>query len=314
VTSASIGIAYSDRDYQHIEDMIRDADSAMYHAKNNGKAQHAVFNSDMHEQAMYTLKLETDLRKSIENKELRIHYQPIIDISRDKLVGFEALVRWQHPKRGLMFPDDFIPLAEETGFVRELDRWMLDHATAQLQDWRGSIEDAEDLSMSINLSGLHFDNMEILSHIGNLLSGNDLSGHLKLELTESVLMQNSGRSLEMFNILHTRGLSISIDDFGVGYSSLSRLKRLPIDTLKIDRSFVQHMQNDQASLDIIRAIIDLSYNLKMEVVAEGVETAQQYKLLKRLGCHYAQGYYLSRPIPVEKATEFIKQPIQLPSK
>ena len=314
VTSASIGIAYSDRDYQHIEDMIRDADSAMYHAKNNGKAQHAVFNSDMHEQAMYTLKLETDLRKSIENKELRIHYQPIIDISRDKLVGFEALVRWQHPKRGLMFPDDFIPLAEETGFVRELDRWMLDHATAQLQDWRGSIEDAEDLSMSINLSGLHFDNMEILSHIGNLLSGNDLSGHLKLELTESVLMQNSGRSLEMFNILHARGLSISIDDFGVGYSSLSRLKRLPIDTLKIDRSFVQHMQNDQASLDIIRAIIDLSYNLKMEVVAEGVETAQQYKLLKRLGCHYAQGYYLSRPIPVEKATEFIKQPIQLPSK
>ena len=312
VASASIGIAYSDRDYQNIEDMFRDADSAMYHAKNNGKAQHAVFNSDMHEQAMYTLKLETDLRKSIENKELRIHYQPIIDISRDKLVGFEALVRWQHPKRGLMFPDDFIPLAEETGFVRELDRWMLDNATTQLQDWRGSIGDAENLTLSLNVSGLHFDNMEILSHIGNLLSGNDLAGLLKLELTESVLMQNSGRSLEMFNILHARGLSISIDDFGVGYSSLSRLKRLPIDTLKIDRSFVQHMQNDQASLDIIRAIIDLAYNLKMEVVAEGVETAQQYKLLKRLGCHYAQGYYLSRPIPAEKATEFIKKPIQLP--
>ena len=314
VASASIGIAYSDRDYQNIEDMFRDADSAMYHAKNNGKAQHAVFSSDMHEQAMYTLKLETDLRKSIDNKELRIHYQPIIDISRDKLVGFEALVRWQHPKRGLMFPDDFIPLAEETGFVRELDRWMLDHATTQLQDWRGSISDAENLTVSLNLSGLHFDNMEILSHIGNLLSGNDLAGLLKLELTESVLMQNSGRSLEMFNILHARGLSISIDDFGVGYSSLSRLKRLPIDTLKIDRSFVQHMQNDQASLDIIRAIIDLAYNLKMEVVAEGVETAQQYKLLKRLGCHYAQGYYLSRPIPAEKATEFIQQTIQLPDK
>ena len=211
-----------------------------------------------------------------------------------------------------MFPDDFIPLAEETGFVRELDRWMLDHATTQLQDWRGSIGDAENLTLSLNVSGLLFDNMEILSHIGNLLSGNDLAGLLKLELTESVLMQNSGRSLEMFNILHARGLSISIDDFGVGYSSLSRLKRLPIDTLKIDRSFVQHMQNDQASLDIIRAIIDLAYNLKMEVVAEGVETAQQYKLLKRLGCHYAQGYYLSRPIPAEKATEFIKKPIQLP--
>lgn len=314
ITSASIGIAYSDGSYQQIESMIRDADSAMYYAKNNGKAQYALFTSDMHEQAMDVLKLETDLRKSIEKQELRIHYQPIIDISCDKLVGFEALVRWQHPKRGLMFPDDFIPLAEETGFVRELDRWMLDHASAQLQNWRGSIENVEDLFISLNLSGLHFDNMEILSHIGNLLSGNNLAGHLKLELTESVLMQNSARALEMFNILHARGLSISIDDFGVGYSSLSRLKRLPIDTLKIDRSFVKNMQNDQASLDIIRAIIDLSYNLKMEVVAEGIETAQQYKLLKRLGCHYAQGYYLSRPLPTDKATAFIKQPIQLSTK
>lgn len=310
-TSASIGIAYSDRNYQHIEDMIRDADGAMYHAKNSGKAQHAVFNADMREQALHMLQMETDLRKSIVNNELRIHYQPIISIAQDKLVGFEALVRWQHPHRGLMFPDDFIPLAEETGFVRELDHWVLKNATSQLQDWRGAIEDADHLQLSLNLSGLHFDNMEILSHIGNLLSGNDLAGNLKLELTESVLMQNSGRSLEMFNILHARGLGISIDDFGVGYSSLSRLKRLPIDALKIDRSFVQHMQNDQASLDIIRAIIDLAYNLKMEVVAEGVETAQQYKLLKRLGCHYAQGYYLSRPLPVEKATEFIQTPLQL---
>lgn len=310
-TSASIGIAYSDRSYGNIEDMIRDADAAMYHSKNNGKAQHSVFNSDMHEQAIHMLQLETDLRKSIENKELRIHYQPIIDIARDALVGFEALVRWQHPKHGLMFPDDFIPLAEETGFVRELDRWVLDNATSQLQDWRGSIEEANELQLSLNLSGLHFESMEILSHIGNLLSGNDLSGHIKLELTESILMQNSGRSLEMFNILHARGLGISIDDFGVGYSSLSRIKRLPIDSLKIDRSFVQHMQHDQASLDIIRAIIDLAYNLKMEVVAEGVETPQQYKLLKRLGCHYAQGYYLSRPLPTDKATEFIQQPLTL---
>ncbi len=310
-TSASIGIAYSDRNYQHIEDMIRDADSAMYHAKNNGKAQHVIFSSDMHEQAMFMLQLETDLRKSIENNALRIHYQPIIDLAHDQLVGFEALVRWQHPERGLMFPDEFIPLAEETGFVRQLDRWMLDQAAAQLQDWRSTYANTEKLQISLNLSGLHFDNMEILSHLGNLLNGNDLSGHLKLELTESVLMQNSARSLEMFNILHARGLGISIDDFGVGYSSLSRLKRLPIDALKIDRSFVQHMQTDRASLDIIRAIIDLAYNLKMEVVAEGVETAQQYKLLKRLGCHYAQGYYLSRPLPADRAAQFIHQPLNL---
>lgn len=311
-SSASIGIAMSTRGYQHVEDILRDADSAMYHAKNSGKAQHAVFSSEMHERAMHMLQLESDLRRSIDNDQLRIHYQPIVDTARDALVGFEALVRWQHPKRGLMFPDDFIPLAEETGFIREIDRWVLDHATVQLQDWRNSIEDDRDLFVSLNLSGLHFDSMEILSHIGNLLSTNsDLSGHLKLELTESILMQNSGRSLEMFNILHARGLNISIDDFGVGYSSLSRLKRLPIDALKIDRSFVQHMHHDQASLDIIRAIIDLAYNLKMEVVAEGVETAQQYKLLKRLGCHYAQGYYLSRPMPEEKATEFIHKPLSL---
>ncbi|MGM0563199.1 MAG: bifunctional diguanylate cyclase/phosphodiesterase [Pseudomonadota bacterium] len=311
VSSASIGIALSSRGYRQAEEVLRDADSAMYYAKKHGKAQHAVFTAEMHERALDQLKLESDLRQSVEQDQLRIHYQPIIDLAQDKIAGFEGLVRWHHPKRGLLFPDDFVPLAEETGFIRKIDRWVLDKATDRFTAWRKTEPVAEECFLSLNLSGLHFDNMAILSHIGNLLGAKDLSGRLKLELTEGVLMQNSSRALEMFNILHARGLNISIDDFGVGYSSLSRIRRLPIDTLKIDKSFVQDMQRDQASLDIIRAIIDLAYNLKMQVIAEGVETAKQYKLLKRLGCHYAQGYYMSRPLPEDYALEFMQKPLEL---
>ncbi|EDY87334.1 diguanylate cyclase/phosphodiesterase [gamma proteobacterium HTCC5015] len=311
VSSASIGIALSSRGYQHVEDLIRDADSAMYHAKNHGKAQHSVFSQEMHQRALDRLQLEADLRRSVEANQLRVHYQPIIDLAQDKVAGFEALVRWHHPSRGLLFPDDFVPMAEETGYIRNIDRWVLDNATNTLTQWRQMESQANDLFLSLNLSGLHFDNMAILSHIGNLLSSKDLSGRLKLELTESILMQNSSRALEMFNILAARGLHISIDDFGVGYSSLSRIRRLPLNTLKIDKSFVQDMQRDQGALDIIRAIIDLAYNLKMEVVAEGIETAHQYTLLKRLGCHYGQGYYMSRPLPEDRALEFLQTPLEL---
>lgn len=308
-TSASIGVALSDRGYTSPQDILRDADIAMYSAKQAGKARHAVFDSHMHDEMIHVLKLETDLRNALKNGELCVYYQPIYSIPQRSLAGFEALVRWNHPGKGFLEPHDFIPLAEEMSIIRDIDYLVLNEATRQLKKWRKEFEHAKNIKMNINLSGIHFNNTAILAEIGHVLKDNNLSNDsLQIELTEGVIMDNTGRSAEIFHVLSQLGVHISIDDFGVGYSSLSRLTKLPVDMLKIDRGFVQSMIIDSSSLNITRAIIDLAHDLDMEVIAEGVETQGQFQILSRMGCHYAQGYYISKPLSIEDVEAFLTNP------
>lgn len=311
-TSASIGIALSNRGYTSPQDILRDADIAMYSAKQAGKARHAVFDSRMHDEMIHVLKLETDLRNALKNGELCVYYQPIYSIPQRSLAGFEALVRWQHPGKGFLEPHDFIPLAEEMSIIRDIDYLVLNEATKQLKKWRKGFKQAKNIKMNINLSGIHFNSTAILAEIGHVLKDNNLSNDsLQIELTEGVIMDNTGRSTEIFHVLNQLGVHISIDDFGVGYSSLSRLTKLPVDMLKIDRGFVQSMIIDSSSLNITRAIIDLAHDLDMEVIAEGVETQGQFQILSRMGCHYAQGYYISKPLSAEDVEKFLTNPPSL---
>lgn len=308
-TSASIGIALSTRGYANPQDILRDADIAMYSAKQSGRARYTVFDSRMHDEMVHVMRLEVDLRHALQNNELHVYYQPIYSIFEKKLAGMEALVRWQHPERGLLEPHDFITLAEEMSIIREIDYLVLKEAITQLRIWRKKYEAAQSIKMHINLSGIHFNNTAILAEIGNVLKDNKLSNDcLQLELTESVIMDNTGRSSEIFNILSKLGVHISIDDFGVGYSSLSRLTQLPVDILKVDRGFVQSMIADSSSLNITRAVIDLAHDLDMQVIAEGVETQGQYQILGRMGCQFAQGYHISKPLTVDEANQFLSNP------
>ncbi|HEX7028498.1 MAG TPA: EAL domain-containing protein [Gammaproteobacteria bacterium] len=311
-TSASIGVALSNRGYTSPQDILRDADIAMYSAKQAGKARHAVFDSHMHDEMIHVLKLETDLRNALKNGELSVYYQPIYSIPQKSLTGFEALVRWHHPGKGFLEPHDFIPLAEEMSIIRDIDYLVLREAARQLKVWRKKYELAKNIKMNVNLSGIHFNSTAILAEIGHVLKDNNLSNDsLQIELTEGVIMDNTGRSTEIFHVLSQLGVHISIDDFGVGYSSLSRLTKLPVDMLKIDRGFVQSMIVDSSSLNITRAIIDLAHDLDMEVIAEGVETQGQFQILSRMGCHYAQGYYISKPLSTEDVERFLVSPPSL---
>jgi diguanylate cyclase (GGDEF)-like protein/PAS domain S-box-containing protein len=308
-TSASIGIALSNRGYSNPEDIIRDADIAMYSAKQAGKARHAIFDSRMHEEMVHVLKLETDLRHAVANNELKVYYQPIYNIAEKRISGFEALVRWVHPMRGFLEPHDFIPLAEEMSIIRDIDYLVLNTAAKKLKLWQKKHPQAADIKMNINLSAIHFNNTAILAEIGNVIKDNKLTNDcIRLELTEGVIMENSARSAEIFNVLSKLGIHISIDDFGVGYSSLSRLTKLPVDMLKIDRGFVQSMTVDSNSLNVTRAVIDLAHDLDMQVIAEGVETRGQFQILSRMGCQYIQGYYISKPLAEKEAEEFLLNP------
>ncbi len=308
-TSASIGIALSSLGYSNSQDIIRDADIAMYSAKQSGRARFALFDVQMHDEMVHVMRLEIDLRHALLNNELHVYYQPIYSITEKQLAGMEALVRWNHPNKGFLEPHDFITLAEEMSIIRDIDYLVLKKAANQLKMWRKKYAVAKKIKMHINLSGIHFNNTAILAEIGNVLKDNKLSNDsLQLELTEGVIMDNIGRSGEIFSILSKLGVHISIDDFGVGYSSLSRLTKLPVNMLKIDRGFVQSMIVDSSSLNITRAVIDLAHDLDMAVIAEGVETQGQYQILGRMGCQYAQGFYISKPLTAEEADEFLSNP------
>jgi diguanylate cyclase (GGDEF)-like protein/PAS domain S-box-containing protein len=308
-TSASIGIAMSARGYTNPQDILRDADIAMYSAKQSGRARYAVFDGRMHEEMVHVMRLEIDLRHALQNNELHVYYQPIYSIAEKRLAGMEALVRWSHPERGFLEPHDFIMLAEEMSIIRDIDYLVLKQAARQLKIWRKKYASALNIKMHVNLSGIHFSSTAILAEIGNVLKDNKLTNDcLQLELTESVIMDNTGRSGEIFNILSELGVHISIDDFGVGFSSLSRLTKLPVDMLKIDRGFVQSMIVDSSSLNITRAVIDLAHDLDMQVIAEGVETQGQYQILGRMGCQFAQGFYISKPLTIEEADQFLANP------
>jgi diguanylate cyclase (GGDEF)-like protein len=306
VTTASIGIALSASSYKEAEDIIRDADTAMYRAKDQGKARYEIFDTAMHTRAVTLLRLESDLRRALENGELRVHYQPIMSVRSDELYGFEALVRWLHPERGLVPPSEFISLAEETGLIIPLGLTVLRESCGQLHEWQQRSLSNRDLVMSVNLSGRQLTQPDLIERIQEVLRESHINpSHLKLEITESVVMENPELAAATLAKLRGLGVRLSIDDFGTGYSSLSYLNRFPVDTLKIDRSFISRMNQADENLQIVRTIVTLAGNLGMQVIAEGVETEDQLNQLKLLKCQYAQGYLFSKPLDCVGADLFI---------
>lgn len=305
-TTASIGIAMSTTGYDHPENILRDADIAMYRAKDNGKARYELFDTVMHTRAVALLKLENDLRRAIERQEFRVFYQPIISLETDQIAGFEALVRWEHPERGCVSPGEFIPLAEETGLITEIGHWVLQESCRQVRQWQTEFQ--RPLTLSVNLSGKQFIQSNLIGQIKTILQETDFDPrYLKLEITESVVMENAEAATSMLLQLRDLGAHLSIDDFGTGYSSLSYLHRFPVSTLKIDRSFIGRMGEGGENSEIVRTIMTLANNLGMEVVAEGIETEEQLSQLRTLKCEYGQGYLFSRPVDAETARGLIQE-------
>jgi diguanylate cyclase (GGDEF)-like protein len=312
-TSASIGIAVSTDGHRRAEDMLRDADIAMYRAKSNGKARFQVFNEGLREVAATRLQLETEIRNGIERREFEVYYQPILDLASGKPSALEALVRWQHPQRGLVLPNDFIPAAEESGLILPLGRWILRESCRQLAEWQSSHEAAADLVVNVNLSCRQFLQADLTEQVSLALSDAGLAPRcLKLEITESYLIENSEKAVSIMDGLRTLGVELSLDDFGTGYSSLSYLHRLPLNSLKIDRSFIMRLGISGESNQIVRSIIEMAQNLNLQVIAEGIETTEQLKELAELGCGFGQGYLFSRPLDAMLAEEFVCSQLPLP--
>ncbi|MGL6281195.1 MAG: EAL domain-containing protein [Microcoleaceae cyanobacterium] len=308
--NASIGIVLGSVHYEEPEYILRDADTAMYKAKNRGRGRYQVFDQDMHSAVKKRFELENDLRIAIENKEFVVYYQPIVDLQVGEIRGFEALVRWFHPKRGMISPADFIPLAEETGLIVTIGLWVLEVSCKQLKQWTDLMVSQElpslPLKISVNLSVKQFTQANLIDQIDQILVNTPLFGpQLKLEITESAIMDNPQVANRILQQLKERKIQLSIDDFGTGYSSLSYLHRFPVDTLKIDRSFVQRVGEAGQNTEIIKAIIDLAHHLQMNSVAEGIETQEQLSLMRDLGCEYGQGFLFAKALPVDEATAIL---------
>jgi PAS domain S-box-containing protein len=295
VISASIGIASSTTPHTGAEELVRDADIAMYRAKRAGKARCEVSDPAMHASAVKRLRLEADLRKGLDLEEFRVYYQPIVSLETGKIVGFEALTRWQRPE-GILSPVDFITVAEEIGLIIPMNRRLLLEACQRLRLWQADFPASPPLTMSVNLTSREFAQPDLVSDICKSLKQTAIDpGCLQLEITETIAMANGEESGQVLSQLKALGIRLSIDDFGTGYSSLSRLRRIPVDTLKIDRSFILNIDSDPESREIVRTIIMLAHNLGLRVVAEGAETENHVSLLKQLNCEMAQGYFFSRP-------------------
>ena len=306
--NASIGIVLGSSlgDRGCPEDLLQNADIAMYRAKEGGRGRYAVFNEKMHERAVARLQVETEMRQALSRQEFQLYYQPIISISTGKLTGFEALVRWFHPVRGTISPTEFIPIAEETGLIIPLGRWVLEEACHQMVAWQQQMPVAQSLTISVNLSGIQLMQAGLLEQIDRVLQQTGLQGNnLKLELTESMVMEISASTLSVLEALRNWHIELCLDDFGTGYSSLSRLHDLPIDTLKIDQSFVRRVEDDSSMWKMLGTIVMLADNLGMEAIAEGVETVEQLDHLRSFNCKYAQGYFFSKPLDALNAQKLI---------
>jgi diguanylate cyclase (GGDEF)-like protein/PAS domain S-box-containing protein len=305
--TASVGIKYSGGGDEQPEDLLRDADTAMYSAKALGKAQYQVFDARMHSHALTLLQIESDLRRAIDREEFQINYQPIVSLESGRICGFEALVRWRHPERGLILPSDFIPIAEETGLIIQIDRWVLKQACLQMRRWQEALPVTRRMKISVNLSCKQFMQPTIVGQVLETLRETGLDpSSLKLEITESVMMERGDYTMSVLERLSKAGIELSLDDFGTGYSSLSYIHHFPVTALKIDQSFIKRIGGEQNG-EIVRAVIALARNLGMEVVAEGIETVMQLDQLKALGCEQGQGYYFSEPVGEESATELIQK-------
>ncbi len=301
--SASIGIVLNTTAYDQEEDFLRDADIAMYHAKLNGRARFEMFDSQMYDSIMKRVNLEADLRLAIEREEFIVHYQPIISVAEQRITAVEALIRWQHPQKGLISPLEFIPLAEDTGLISLIGEWVLKTACAQNKAWHD--KGHKDLHVEVNFSASQFKHQDISKLVDIVLKETGMNAEtLDIEVTESIAME--GHSIEVLNKLSAMGIGTSIDDFGTGYSSLGSLKKFPINALKIDKSFIMDITTDPDVEAIVMAIIAMAHTLKIKVVAEGVETEEQLVLLQAHNCDEIQGYFYSPPMPEDEISKLLK--------
>jgi diguanylate cyclase (GGDEF)-like protein/PAS domain S-box-containing protein len=304
--TVSIGIALSRGGEERPEELLRNADTAMYRAKSQGRSRYEIFEVAMHQRAVHLLELETDLWRALERCEFRLFYQPIVDLGTGKVAGFEALIRWQHPDKGLVSPLDFIPLAEETGLIVPIGWWVLGEACRQMSAWQNVWPELPNPFVTVNLSSRQFSQADLADLVRGSLGGHELNPDcLKIEITESLLMSNTDSAAEALQQLKEIGVQLALDDFGTGYSSLSYLHRFPLDTLKIDRTFISGPQSGEKNVEIVSTILSLARGLSMTVVAEGVETREQLENLRALQCTFAQGFYFSRPLPPEGIEEFV---------
>ena len=304
-TTGSIGVATGTTHYASAQDLIRDAETAMYRAKTSGKAQTQIFQQSMHSHVVQQLEIENDLRRAIQRKEFVVFYQPIVSLESGSITSAEALVRWKHPEKGFISPGDFIPIAEETGLINQLDLLTLCAATAQAQTWRESLN-LDEFTISVNLSARLFKQKRLMDDILACCRESRLDPkYLKLEITETAMIDDAAATARMLTELKKHHVKISLDDFGTGYASLSQLYRFPIDVLKIDRSFVNQI-TPVGGTEIVRTIVQLAHNLHMQVTAEGIETETQLETLRTLGCEYGQGYYFAKPIDGETFTRLLQ--------
>lgn len=307
-TSVSIGIAIGNSRYSQADELLRDADIAMYYAKETNKS-HVVFDQIMHARAVSLLELETDLRLAVERDEFELYYQPLVNLDDVSLMGFEALVRWNHPSRGLVTPVEFIEVAETTGLMIPMTVRLLRSACEQLRKWKEAGLSKHDLIVSVNLSASHLAQKGIVDQLRSIIFESGIEPEsLKLEITESAVMQNAEHTINVLKKIKDLGVRLSIDDFGTGYSSLSYLHRFPIDTLKIDRSFVGTMEDGSENGEIVRTVIALAKALNLSVIAEGIESIHQFHQLRILGCEYGQGFLFSRPVPASEAEKLLRDP------
>lgn len=301
-TSASIGIVSGMLTYKTHSDLLRDADTAMYRAKQKGNGHTEVFDEKMHAHAVKTLSLETELRRALEREEFCIHLQPIISTENNRILGFESLLRWNNPERGFVSPDDFIPIAEETGLINEIGLWVLQQSCSQIKLWNDNYPEHKSLYISVNLSPVQFLKAGLIAQIDDHLETIEFdTNNLRLEITESILMENPDAAAQILRDLKKRNIRLYLDDFGTGYSSLSYIHNFPFDTLKIDRSFVSMLETGEEHIGMVKTIIAVADNFNMDVIAEGVETKEQLAILEKLGCNNIQGYYFSKPVTVTEA-------------
>jgi len=304
--TASVGISCYPEDGQSAAALIKNADAAMYAAKEQGRNNYQFYSRTMNAEAFQKLSLESDLRRALEREEFVLYYQPVVSVASGAVVGAEALIRWQHPDMGMVSPQEFIPLAEETGLIVPISEWVLDRACRQAAAWQrvGSAP----MKVSVNMSGVHFRKSAMVQAVACALKASGLDPRcLMLELTESVLMREIETTLVILKQLNDMGVQLSIDDFGTGYSSFSYLRRFPLHTLKIDRSFVRDIPGHQDVGAITKAIIAMGHSLKLNVVAEGVETHPQLDYLRELGCDEYQGYLFSAAVPVGQFEEVLRR-------
>ncbi len=305
--TASIGITIGKTGFEKPEDILREADTAMHKAKGLGKACYVIFDETMHTQATSHLQLENGLRQAIQKKEFLLNYQPIVLSDTGEIVGFEALLRWKFPEKGLVSPNEFIPLAEESGLIIPIGRWVLLEACRQMHAWHKQFPEKSHLTISVNVSMKQF-TPDLIETIKQILSETGLNpGSLKLEITESAIMKNPEIAANVFSQLKELDIKVQMDDFGTGYSSLGYLYTFPLDTLKIDRSFIKSMCDNEPTMEIVKTIISMAHNMKMDVIAEGVETIEQLEELRKLKSDYYQGYWFSKPLGKEEAEKLLEE-------